>query len=277
MTSSALGQFDPDNPSDASREPLFRRKLDSLLNRTTGDSPQGPRDPRVRLFRMPSAFPTDPVGLDSDSDATTSDADPLSDRDSWDGRLRVAMGADNPFFDFRRPSDPGGVGYYKLHSQLLLFDTQKTGLSMGLQAVTPAGMEAEGLPDGPTILSPNFALFYEVGKGAAIQGFVGKNVRANSRWSEGLERDIQYGVALQSPLPGVETKNNRAVHFFLEALGRYRSEADPNLRNPANWELLPGLHWQMGENWWMSGGVLMPLAPARLDSHLWQITCSWQF
>jgi hypothetical protein len=230
---------------------------------------------------MPSALPSDPVGLDSESDAVPNEPDApgvLSDRE-WarDGRLKVALGTDNPFFDFRRPGDPGGVGFYRLHSQVLLFDNQRTGLSMGLQAVTPAGAEADGVADGPTVLSPNFAWFHEMANGTAIQGFLGKNLRANARWPDSLERQINYGLALQRPLPGIESAPGRSVHLFLEALGRYRVDGDSSQRAPLNWDLLPGIHWRLGESWWMSGGVLMPLSAPRPEARLWQITCSWQF
>ncbi len=220
---------------------------------------------------MPSAYPNDPVGLELDNDPTMNEVD----RDSMaDARLKVAVGTDNPFFDFRKPGDPGGVGFYRLHSQVLLFDNQRTGLSMGLQAVTPAGLEAEGVSDGPTVLSPNFAWFHEIANGTAIQGFVGKHLRANSRWSDSLERHINCGVALQSPFPGTDSRN---AYLFLEALGRYRIEGDSSQRPSLNWDLLPGIHWRLGDNWWMSGGILMPLGLPRPEARLWQITCSWQF
>src|SRR5438270_366520 len=81
-----------------------------------------------------------------------------------------------------------------LHSQMMLLDSGTMGLSMGLQAVTPAGLEAFGLAEGPTILTPNFAWFYETSGGNVIQGFVGKNLRTRPGWSESLERDVRYGM-----------------------------------------------------------------------------------
>lgn len=223
----------------------------------------------------------DPVGLDSDNDTVVSEAVApgcTNEGDSAaDNRFRVAFGTDNPYFDFRRPGDPGGVGFYRLYSQAMLFDNQKTGLSMGLQAVTPAGLDADGVADGPTILSPHFAWFHEVGNGTAIQGFIGKNLRANSHWSESLGAQINYGLAVQSPIPGTENTASKSLHMFVEALGRYRMDADPTQHAPLNWEVLPGLHWRLNESWWMSGGILMPLSAPRPDPRLWQITCSWQF
>jgi hypothetical protein len=251
-----------------------------MSNRLYTDSSSAARDARVRLFRIPSAFPTDPLGLDSDNDSSASfDASPSGDNSSsGDGRYRLALGTDNPYFDFRRPGDPGGVGYYKLHSQMLLFDTENTGMSVGFQAVTPAGLEADGIADGPTMLSPNVALFYELTKGTAIQGFVGNHLRANSRWTSGFGRRLQCGLALQSPFPGSEVDDYRSLHLFVEALGRYRYDGNADQRGPVNLELVPGLHWRLGESWWMSGGVLMPLGgPMRYDGRMWQVTASWQF
>jgi hypothetical protein len=276
LDSPATAQALPSCPSDLWREPILPRNLTTISNPPTGDSPAFLRGTFCRLFRMPTV---DPVGLDTDNDPILSDGDApgcSSENDSaGDSRLKVALGADNPYFDFRRPGDPGGVGFYRLYSQALLFDNQKTGLSMGLQAVTPAGLDADGIADGPTILSPHFAWFHEMGSGTAIQGFVGKNLRANSHWSDSLGAQINYGLALQSPIPGTESTPNRSVHMFVEALGRYRMDGDPTQHG--NWELLPGLHWRLNESWWMSGGVLMPLGTPRPDAHLWQITCSWQF
>jgi hypothetical protein len=222
-----------------------------------------------------------PVGLESDDEAAVNDAEvPGSANDPdclGDSRLKVAVGTDNPFFDFRKPGDPGGVGYYRLHSQVQLYDNQKSGLSMGFQAVTPAGLEADGVADGPTVLSPNFAWFHEMANGTAIGGFVSKNLRANSRWSDNLGRQINCGLALQSPLPGTDSETGRSVHLFLEALGRYRVDGDAAQRPPLNLDLVPGVHWRLGESSWMSGGILMPIGPLRPDPRSWQITCSWQF
>jgi len=276
---SAVAQSLSPDPSDLWRDPILPRGLATAGTGPPSDSSCCGRSMACRLFRMPSALPTDPVGLEADIDPVPAEAAGApNDRDSTgDGRLKIAIGTDNPFFAFRRPGDPGGVGFYRLHSQVLLFDSEKVGLSMGLRAVTPAGLEADGVADGPTVLSPHFAWFHEVGDGTAVQGFIGKNLRANSRWSDSLERQINYGVALQRPVLGTESTPGRSVHLFLEALGRYRVDGDPSQRALPNWELLPGIHWRLGETWWMSGGIMMPLNAPRPDAHLWQITCSWQF
>jgi hypothetical protein len=225
---------------------------------------------------MPTASPLNLLVADSDSDSMFGDGSASSTDAAVDTRLQLSVGADNPFFDFRRPGDPGGVGYYKLHSQFLLVDAPSSGVSVGLEAVTPAGLEADGISQGPTILSPNFGWFYEVAQGTAIQGFVGKNLRTRPGWSDALERDVQYGVALHSPFPGSE-RDSAAVHFFLEALGRYRFDGDPSVRTTGTWKLVPGIHCQITDSWWLSGGLLMPLVSPRMDSRLWQLTCSWHF
>jgi len=281
LSGGAAAQPIPGSPSDLWREPILPRGLALESSSQSTDVLSNVRGPSCRLFRMVSAYPYDPVGLESDNDTPANDGSApgaSNDREpAGEARLKVSLGSDNPYFDFRKPGDPGGVGFYRLHSQMLLFENQKTGLSMGLQAVTPAGLEADGVADGPTILSPNFAWFHEIGNGTAIQGFIGKNLRTNSRWSDSLERQINCGLALHRPIISPDNGPGQSVHLFLEALGRYRVDGDPALRPPFNWDILPGVHWRMGDNWWMSGGILMPLGVPRPDAHLWQITCSWQF
>jgi hypothetical protein len=230
---------------------------------------------------MPLSFAGDPPGVDSDLDSPAAANDPVAAALAADAagadRLQVVMGSYNPFFDFQRPGDPGGVGYYKLHSQMLLLDNSCSGLCMGLQAVTPAGLEADGVAGGPTVVSPNLGWYYEPGGGTAIQGFVGKQVRARSGWTDNLGGDVRYGIALQHPVPCYDSTASQNLQMFIEALGRYRPNLDTARGNPTKWDLLPGLHWRLNDSWWMSGGVLMPINGSHLDSRFWQITCSWQF
>jgi hypothetical protein len=261
---------------DPWRDPILPRDLGDG-SRQTGESPASAKSSLVRLFRMPSALPASPLGAGEGIDNAPIDASDPASSAGKDLRFLLSMGQDNPFLDFRLAGDPGGVGFYRFHSQVLLVDGGKTGLSMGLQAFTPAGLEADGVQDGATVLSPNFAWYHQIGDGPALQGFVGKNLRANSHWADGLERDIQYGLALHSPIPGLDSVSGRNLHLFLEALGRYHFETDPPVRTPANWELLPGVHWQVNSSWWLTGGILMPLGATRAENQLWQITCSWQF
>ena len=44
-------------------------------------------------------------------------------------------------------------------------------MSMSLQALTPAGQQTGGLANGPTVVSPAFFLFHDLGEGQAMQGF----------------------------------------------------------------------------------------------------------
>ncbi len=278
----ALSQDLPQGSSEVWREPLLPRELGMFTNRQAPDTPSANRASCIHLFRMPSAFGTDPLILDNAADPPVEEFDALAsgggDKDLFgNGRVQVAMGMDNPFFDFRRRGDPGGVGFYRLDSQVLLLDSGTTGLSLGMQAVTPAGLDADGVAGGPTVLSPNFGWFYEVSNGTAIQGFIGKNIHANSHWTEGSQRDIRYGLALQSLFPGLESGPNQAIHFFVQALGRYRCTCDYSPHTPGSLDLLPGIHWRLNANWWMSGGLLMPLSSPRFDNGSWQFRCSWQF
>ncbi len=225
---------------------------------------------------MPTVYPADLLGLDADPEVPPELASPagLTERDPFGMRAQVAMGSDNPYFDFRRPGDPGGVGYYRLQSQYVLFDGPSAGVSVGLQAFCPAGLECDGLAEGPTVFRPHLAACYALDDDTAIHAFVGKSVRARAGWSDGFGRGVHYGLAFQSPFPGVEPAYR--VNLLLEALGRYRlDQADQ--RAAPNFEFMPGLQWRLSENSWLAGGVLLPVGPSRGDGRLFQLTCSWQF
>jgi hypothetical protein len=263
---------------DWSREPLLPRDLVWLSRPGSSDSP-AVRANRIRLFRIQPGFLSDPVGLDLD-DPTPADPKmdtPSSPEIDVGPRVSATMGNDNPFFDFQRPGDVGGVGFFRMHSQVQLFDNQTTGCALGLQAVTPAGLEYDGLPDGPTVVSPAFSLFHTLDDGTAFQGFVGKNVHCSSGWSKNLHRSVQYGMAVQRPLTDPRDGLGN-FYVFVEALGRYHYDSSTATGPPAVWEVLPGLHWRVADNWWLSGGVIVPVTPApRSDTGLWQFTCSVRF
>jgi hypothetical protein len=234
---------------------------------------------RFRLFRMPTGFPSDPVGLDADTDAFEEDqAGANADAGlAGAGRWSMALGTDNPYFDFRTPGDPGGVGFYKVQTQYQLYASDSTQLSFNLQAATPAGLESDGVAGGPTILTPAMAYFYQMEGGAALQAFVGKHVGARAGWSDSLERSVHYGCALQRPLADVMPDVGNNVYVFVEALGHSRL-VNYNGQSPsACWQLVPGLHWRVSENCWMSGGILIPLKEQNFDPGFLQLTCSWRF
>src|SRR5205823_3889411 len=119
------------------------------------------RRPRFRLFRMQTAFPSSPIGLDSDADVADGESAGGEALLNGVGKWEVALGNDNPFFDFQRPGDPGGVGYYKAYTQYQLYENDSIHCSFNLQAATPAGLEGEGVAGGPTILTPALAYFHE--------------------------------------------------------------------------------------------------------------------
>jgi hypothetical protein len=156
-------------------------------------------------------------------------------------------------------------------------NSSSANLSINLQAAAPAGVDCDGAPRGTKMISPSLAYFQDLDGALALQGFVGNNLTVRSGWSDNLNRHFGYGVALTRPLPGLPTDNNQSVHVFVEALGRFTDSQDPTGRTPANFELLPGLHWRVGENWWMSGGLIVPVGAQRSEAGLWQLTCSWRF
>ena len=261
---------------DWGREPILPSNLSF-----DPDPGANSRPNRIRLFRITPGFLSDPVGLSDVDDplsSAASDPNPTPTADATTDWLTVTMGNDNPFFDLRRPGDPGGVGYYKVHGQVQLLDSPNTGCTVALQAVTPAGRENNGVDDGPTVLSPQFSLFQSLDDGTAIQGFVGKHVNCNPRWTSQLDQAVQYGMALQRPVVTSRPDRGGSVYVFVEALGRYHYDTTTAATPLSALDVLPGLQWQLGPNWWMSGGLVVPMTSTdRIESNQWQITCSFQF
>jgi hypothetical protein len=263
---------------DLDRERVLPKELD--LGFMSSDAPSAPTRPnRIRLFRIQPGFLSDPVGLEDDplpQDVLPNKAD---DGPNW---LEVAVGNDNPFFDVRYPGDPGGIGYTRVHTQVQLLDLPSTGCSVGFQAVTPTGAQQGGIEDGPTVISPAFAIFHSLEDGTAFQGFVAKNLHVSTPASVGdtfahssqFGRSVHCGMAVQRPV--APELNN--VYWFVEALGRYHYDQTSTTTTPAAWELLPGMHLKMSDSLWLSGGVILPVNRDRpIDGKLWQITCSFQF
>jgi hypothetical protein len=225
----------------------------------------------IRLFGLQPAFASDPLGLDADDPpGQPAETDPGPD---W---LQLAVGSDNPFFDIRHRGDPGGVGYYRVNTQTKVVDSDNAIFSFGLQTVTPAGRDNGGLSTGPTVFSPGFSLFYAFTNCAAIQGYLGKNISVNSPETYRLPQSSRCTVAVQQPL-GDDLLGLNNLYFFVEAMGYYRYDSTTVNSPGSHWDVLPGLHWKVADNWWLSGGVGIPVDADGVDHHFWQFTCTFKF
>jgi hypothetical protein len=266
------------------RAQSFDWKPDGLPDRNfdlgpTGSPPPALNPQRIRLFRFCPGFLCDPIGLQDDDPAPGTPDNPGPEPDNGPNWLQMAVGNDLPFFDFRRPGDPGGLGYNRLVTQVAVLDSRTTACSIGLQAVTPAGLQFNGVQDGPTVVSPALGIFHAFNEDTALQGFIGKNVTLSNAAAAPtpVHRNIQYGMAVQRSLLDTGPDAFGSLYFFVGALGRYRVDHD-SPSQPPNLELLPGLHWRLSDTWWMSGGVMLPVISPRTDNALpWQLTCSFQF
>ena len=242
-------------------EKLAEKPLIELPAILLKDLPSGETraTPRVALPGMPAGFLVTPLGLEDDDFGKSK----LDEDDPLPGIL-MQVGNDNPYFDRRWPGQPGGPGYYRVHSQMQMFDLGSTSMCLGLDAWTPAGLQWGGLGNGPTLVKPAFAWFHDLGEGAALQGYVGQNIQANSRWSDSLSDNLEYGMAVQCPCPGL-CSPGQGVYFFFQALGRYHE--GNNSDRSTTWQMIPGIHWRLTDSFWMSLGA------ARRGL----LTCSWQF
>ncbi len=228
------------------------------------------RVPRLRLFRFTPGFRADPLGLQDDDygSAAAPDSGP-----EW---IQFGMGSDNPYLDLRRPGDPGGFGYSRVNTQVSLLDLPTTAFAFGVQTVTPTGAQFGGLPDGPTVVIPSFSVFHALNDRLALQGFVSKNVPISDASASPLQRNLQYGLALQRPLLADGTEGWRNLFMTVGALGQLVPERD-GLRLMSKYDVLPGFQWHVNDNWWLSSAVLMPVGPFRTAPGQWQLSCSFQF
>jgi hypothetical protein len=165
-----------------------------------------------------------------------------------------------------------------------LFDTSKTACSVGLQAVTPAGLASDGLPDkmGTTVVTPHLSVFHTLDDDAtSVQAFVGKHVPLMNSVPQSINRDLQYGVAVQRPVTTDANDPFRCVYLSVGALGLMKLNDTTTTRTPIQWEVLPGLHYKMNDSWWISGALVLPVgnnaSPATSTLQQWQVTCSFQF
>jgi hypothetical protein len=264
---------------DLERAPIV--PADLLTSPSAQNAPGSPAAPnnRIRLFRIQPGFMSDPPGLDADDKTPVDERTPQSASDS--DQVSVAIGNDNPFFDFRRPTDPGGVGFTRVNTQVQLFDTNRTACSLGFQAVTPAGLQSDGLADkmGTTVVTPALSLFHTLDDNTtALQAYVGKHLPLMNSGPQLINRDLQCGLALQRPLTPETSDPFGKLYLSVGALGQVRTTDSSTLQKPVTVEMLPGLHYKMAENWWISGAVVLPVS-TRTDSssQRLQVTCSIQF
>ncbi len=231
-----------------------------------------PRSTKVKLFGMPTGFLSNPLGLTDDDASSAADSifSPSSSSDDF-SFLQVKVGNHNPYFDLRRPGDPGGVGYYRLYSQIQVVDLGGTTVSVGFNAYTPAGYDSGGLLNGPSYISPNVAWYHDLVDGVALHGYLGQNINAQAGWSSHLHSNIHGGMALQCALPGTEPTAPQGCYLFMQALGRYRYDsgaASPGANGPLMiWDFVPGVHFRWSNNCWMSLGA----------SRYHFLSCAWQY
>jgi hypothetical protein len=236
---------------------------------------------RIPLFRFEPGFIREPVGL---QDVDTSPPGSLSamplpaEPDTGPDWIQLAMGSDNPYFDFRQRGDPGGLGFYRLNTQVQLLDTPRTSCTVNMQAVAPAGLQYFGLADGPTVVSPAFAFFHALDDNTAFQGYVSHNVPIEhaALTNAPVQRGLRCGMAVQRALAPEGPDVLRDVWFYVGALGHCNCERDSS--TPPSVKVLPGLHWRLSSTSWLSGGVMVPVGAARPDGNVpWQVTWSLQF
>ena len=203
-----------------------------------------PGSARLPLFGMTS-FLQNPLDIDDEDDPSLS---PLDASPESTAGFVFSLGAYRPNFDLRPASERRAYGYVKSHSQMQVAEVGTTSLFFTVQSLSPG--DNMGVSHGPTSVSPSLGLFHDLGAGAAVQGYLGQDVYAHSRWVEGLGYRVHCGVGVQCPVPGYCTdEGQQGWFFFLQARGYYRYD-DPS--DGVAWKVVPGVHWRANENCWLS-------------------------
>jgi hypothetical protein len=236
-----------------------------------------PLGPRPLLFRVTPAFLVPMPWLETE-DPTLGGRVVPEPLEPDPGGVQLLFGNDNPAFGFRRPHDPGGVGYTRLFSQVQLFEDERTACTLVLQAFTPSGLEFDGLPEhrGATVVTPALSVYHALtDDGIGLQLCLNRNVGLSNPLRQPLAEEWQCGLGVHCPLANGEGDVLRCWFVSLEAQGIYRGER--LLRNPTTLDVLPGLHWIPAENWRISGALAVPVDRTDAPFRSWQITASLQF
>jgi hypothetical protein len=258
VSASSAAQSILDSPEDVTA--VFR---DIDWNSANAIAPLAGRSPRLSLLSgLPTGFLQEPFSLMNDDMLSGDEPDLTRPEDEG---LIIALGNYNPSFEWHRQGDPGSLGYYKFFSQVQMFDLGDTTMCLNLQALTPAGYQAGGLNQGPTVFTPSLAWFHDLGEGLAMHGFVGQRVRANGQWDDAFDHGFRAGLACQCPILW-QPQADQGLFFFFQAVAYHRNEIDDN-GPTTRWDLIPGLHWRVNPDCWMTVGA----------SRQPMVTWSWQF
>ena len=258
----AFAQSPATSVVDSWQRPVIGKDLSTALYAGPDPVDSGPISPtpRILLFHMLPGFLSDPPELSGADDAAADAGTSSSPSGNQDGFV-ISFGDDNPFFDPRRPGDPGGVGFVRIHSQVQVLDWGSTSVCFGLRAWTPAGLENGGVQSGSTVMSPGIAVFQEIAAGSALHGFVDQSL--HNCYHQG---PMRCGVALDCPINGLDPVPDRSVFFFVQALGRLDYGADRQGRS-MNWAVVPGIQWRLSDTLGLSLGA----------SRQSILTCWWHF
>jgi hypothetical protein len=242
-------------PRDLAQKPVLDQE--DIWERGVAGEPDNPiRTRRMRPLGFPAGFGQETVPADDNDGGPSADQSVL-----------VSVGSYNPYLGWRRPREPGVLGYSKFSSQVQILDLGETSVCVGLQALAPSGLEAGGRGQGPILVTPSLAWFHDLGDGVALHGFVGQDLQANSRLRENLDAGWCCGLAWQYPLAFGEDNPDQAVFFFVQGLASYRAEFERQTGPNMFWEVVPGIHWRVNTDCWLSIGA----------SRRSLVTWSWQF
>jgi hypothetical protein len=259
----ARAQMPLAEPQNLWQHSLVGADVAAALNGVGDDveTPMTPWTSRIPMFRMLPGFLVDPPDLNVMDDPSDNTPGTTTNADNGVDGFVLNFGDDNPYFDPRRPGDPGGVGFVRVHSQVQVLDSGSTSVCFGLRAWTPAGLENGGVQNGSTVFAPGIGVFQDLGAGSGLHGFVDQNLHSCCR-----QGPVHCGMAVDCPVNANNNPANTGLFVFVQALGTMDYGIDRQGR-AMNWELVPGVQWRLSDSFSMSLGA----------SKSSILTCWWHF
>jgi hypothetical protein len=200
------------------------------------------------------------VGIYSYTDAVSSNRDEHTGTLLWETPItrRYMFGAFIPFVDSLQNGtvpERTGFGNVTLENRFILEETQDFTLSFNFNARIPTGPTALG--DHRTSLNPYVAFFKDIGRGVSLRGIGGIDVPVDSR-PDGINSTLiqQLGIGktlTPHDVPPLGDLTPDMVFNVREFLGT----------NQTFLSLTPGFRTFLGRNFWLLGGVEVPLVGPR--------------
>ncbi|MCF6149362.1 MAG: hypothetical protein E3K37_11975 [Candidatus Kuenenia sp.] len=164
--------------------------------------------------------------------------------------------------------DTFGFGDTKLALRTMLMENERISLSTGSTVNIITGDEDRHLGKEITTVGQELAFWLDIGRRISFQAFLGVEVPTGGEHREDANVDFLFGAALAKTITIRETPVLEAITPFIELNGvrGYGLEKGEEYKI----DLLPGVRWELSNNWYVLQGYEFPLNGAEeFDKRIW--------